>query len=88
MKQRDGWKQNAKDLALLSQAACPAQIHEWSQYKKHRNQVNNRKKTEEKAYKSNKMSEVSDRPELVWKSAKSFMGWKNNGIPTQLKVGH
>ena len=34
------------------------------------------------------MAEVSDRPELVWKSAKSFMGWKSNGTPTQLKVGH
>ena len=88
MKQRDGWKQSAKDLALLSQAACPAQIHAWSQYKKYRNQINNRKKNEEKAYKSNKMAEVSDNPALVWKSAKSFMGWKSNGIPTQLKVGN
>ena len=86
MKQRDQWKQAAKNLALVSNIACPAQIHAWTQYKKFRNQINNRKKSEEKTYKSNKMEEIADRPELVWKSAKSFMGWKSTGIPTQLKV--
>ena len=65
MKQRDSWKQSAKDLALLSQAACPAQIHAWNQYKKLRNQVNNRKKSEENNYKSNRISEVADSPDLV-----------------------
>ena len=88
MKQRDSWKQSAKDLALLSQAACPLQIHAWNQYKKFRNEVNNRKKTEEKRYKSEKMAEVADKPDIVWKSAKAFMGWKSTGIPTQLKVGN
>ena len=65
MKQIDSWKQSAKDLALLSQAACPAQIHAWNQYKKLRNQVNNRKKSEENNYKSNRISEVADSPDLV-----------------------
>ena len=88
MKQRDSWKQSAIDLALLSQAACPLQIHAWNQYKKFRNEVNNRKKTEEKRYKSEKMAEVADKPDIVWKSAKAFMGWKSTGIPTQLKVGN
>ena len=88
MKQRDSWKKIAKDLALLSQAACPAQIHAWQEYKKFRNQVNNRKKYEENVYKSKKISEVADSPNLVWKNAKLFMGWKSQGIPTQLQVGN
>ena len=33
MKQRDQWKQAAKDLALISNIACPAQIQDWAQYK-------------------------------------------------------
>ena len=86
MKQRDLWKQKAKDLALISQVACPAQIAAWDQYKKYRNTVNNRKKKDEKIYKSDKMAEVADRPDIVWKSAKSFMGWKSQGTPDQLKV--
>ena len=58
MKQRDLWKQRAKELAELSDVVFPAQIHAWDQYKLFRNQINNRKKTEEKAYKSQKVSEV------------------------------
>ena len=87
MKQRDQWKQAAKNLALISNIACPAQIQAWAQYKNFQNTINNRKKVEERNYKSNKMAEVADNPELVWKSAKAFMGWKSTGIPTQLKVG-
>ena len=61
MKKRDDWKQTAKDLALMSDIqACPAQIHSWTEYKKYRNMINNRKKT----FKSNKMAEVADKPEL------------------------
>ena len=69
-------------------ANCIAQIHAWTEYKRFRNMINNRKKSEEKCYKSNKMAEVADKPELVWKRAKSFMGWKSLGIPTQLMVGN
>ena len=32
------------------------------------------------------MAEVADSPDIVWKTAKSFMGWKTQGTPTQLKV--
>ena len=88
MKQRDLWKQRAKQLAELSEVACPVQIHAWGQYKQFRNQVNNRKKTDERAYKSQKVSEVADSPDLVWKKAKNFMGWKSQGVPAQIKVGN
>ena len=54
----------------------------------YRNQINNRKKHEEKKYKTEKMSEVADSPDIVWKSAKTFMGWKNKGTPNQIKVSN
>ena len=86
MKQRDLWKQRAKDLAIISPVACPAQVDAWNQYKLFRNQVNNRRKYEEQDFKSAKMTEVADSPDLVWKSAKSVMGWKTQGTPNQIKV--
>ena len=88
MKQRDIWKQRAKDLAALSDIVSQEQIHAWDQYKLYRNRINNRKKTEENSYKSEKISEVADRPDLVWRSAKNFMGWKSQGTPSQLRVGN
>ena len=88
MKQRDLRKQRAKDLAILYPLACPVQIEAWNQYKLFRNQVNNRKKYEEQHFKTAKMTEVADSPELVWKSAKSFMGCKTQGTPNQVKVGY
>ena len=70
MVQRDLWKQRAKDLALVSPGvACPAQINAWNEYKLFRNQINNRKKYEEQHFKSYKMAEVADSPDIVWKSA-------------------
>ena len=86
MKQRDLWKQRAKDLAIISPVACPAQVDAWNEYKVFRNQVNNRRKYEEQDFKSAKMTEVADSPDLVWKSAKSFMRWKTQGTPNQIKV--
>ena len=86
IKQRDIWKQRAKDLAKLSSIANPEQIQAWGEYKRYRNQVNNRKKNEEKMYKTEKMSENSDSPDILWKNAKLFMGWKSSGTPHQLLV--
>ena len=88
MKSRDLWKQKAKDLAMISQAACPAQIEAWNEYKLLRNQINNRKRYEEQKFKTDKMTEVADSPDLLWKSAKSFMGWKKQGTPTQINFGN
>ena len=61
-------------------------MHAWSEYRKYRNKINNKKKTEEKRYKSEKMAEVADSPDIVWKSSKAFMGWKSTGTPNQLVV--
>ena len=48
--------------------------------------INNRRKNEERNYKSEKITETSGSPDIVWKNAKEFMGWKNTGTPTQLKL--
>ena len=34
------------------------------------------------------MTAAADDPELLWKSAKSFMGWKSQGTPNQINVGN
>ena len=88
MKQRDLWKQRGKDLALLSpnSEASPEQIEAWNQYKKFRNTINNRKKSEEKLYKSAKITENLDSASKTWKTAKMFMNWKTTGTPHQIEV--
>ena len=86
MKLRDQWKKTAKDLAGSTNSTCQAQADAWNQYRKFRNQINNRKKYEEKMYKAEKLTEVADSPGIVWKTAKSFMGWKIPGTPNQIKV--
>ena len=86
IKQRDIWKERAKDLAKISPEASPEQVQAWSEYKKYRNRINNRKKNEEKSYKAGKLAENAESPEIVWKNAKMFMGWKNSGTPHQIKV--
>ena len=85
MKERDFWKQTAKDLAISSNG-CQAQSHAWIKYKELRNKVNNRKKYEESLYKAECLSEVADSPEILWKNAKSFMGWKSQSSPQQIQV--
>ena len=86
MKQRDMWKQRAKDLALLGPniEASPEQVEAWSQYKSFRNKINNRKKTEETDYKAFKISENLDDATKTWKTAKVFMDWKTSGTPHQI----
>ena len=82
MKTRDDWKNIAKNLT----AGSLAQIHAWQQFKKFRNKVNNRKKFEESNFVAQKMTEVADSPDLMWKGAKSFMGWKSPGTPQQIQT--
>ena len=88
MKQRDMWKQRAKDLALLSpnMEANPEQVEAWSQYKSFRNKINNRKKTEETNYKASKITENLDSATKTWKTAKMLMDWKTSGTPHQIEV--
>ena len=89
MRQRDSWKQRGKDLALLSpnSEASPEQVEAWVQYKTFRNTVNNRKKVEEKLFKTEKICENLDSATKTWKTAKMFMNWKTTGTPHQIEVG-
>ena len=86
MKQRDIWKQRAKELALLGGIASLDQQQAWEEFKKYRNKINNRKKTEEKVYKSEKFEENLDSVQKTWQTAKLFMNWKSCGSPHQLEV--
>ena len=88
MIERDRCKEVAKNLALRDQGrdVSEEQKSAWNQFKKVRNKVTNSKRNEETKYKSKKISEDLDFPEKVWKTAKSFMGWKSTGTPDQLEV--
>ena len=63
IKLRDNWKKVAKDLSVEKGTSCEAQADAWKQYRKYRNQINNRKKHEEENYKTEKLIEVTDSPE-------------------------
>ena len=90
MQQRDSWKQVHLHHALnnLGQTAGDDQIHAWKEYKRFRNIINNRKKSEELVYKSGKVAENLDSPEKTWRTAKQFMEWKKQGPPVQLQIGN
>ena len=77
MKQRDMWKQRAKDLSIINQnnEASPEQAEAWGQYKVFRNTINNKKKSEETRYKTAKISENLDSATKTWRTAKMFMNW-------------
>ena len=57
----------------------------WNKFKKVRNEINGRKKKEEHLYKSERLRETLGASDVLWKTAKSFMGWKSLGTPTQLE---
>ena len=54
---------------------CPDDAQAWAEYKQLRNKVNNRRKFEEKNFKSGKISQSLDSPADTWKTAKEFMDW-------------
>ena len=88
MKLRDDWNDKFKDLSTSTQGqpASPEEVEAWNQYKYYRNRINNRKKNEEKNFKSEKITENLDSAEQTWKTAKMFMDWKTPGSPSQLEI--
>ena len=72
MRQRDLWKERAKDLAIMSQncEASEEQVEAWAEYKKYRNKINNRKKVEEISYKKEKIHENLDSASKTWNTEK------------------
>ena len=72
MKKRDSLKKCFEDHAIAGNSEAAGQA--WIEYKKLRNKVNNRKKFEEKNFKSEKISRSLDSPADTWKTAKEFYG--------------
>ena len=59
------------------------------EYKKIRNKVNNKKKLEEKNFKSHKLAQNSNSPAKTWQTVKDFMDWEESGgPPSQLSIGN
>ena len=88
MADRDRYKEVAKNLALRDQGrgVSEEQKSAWNVFRKFRNRVTNSKRNDENKYKSRKITEDQESPDKVWKTAKSFMGWKTTGSPSQLEV--
>ena len=84
---RNKLKKAAAELATSGedQAATEA----WIAFKKVRNKINNRRKYEEKNFKSEKIKNSLDSPSNTWNAAKNFMEWENSGGPPhQLSIGN
>ena len=89
MKERDKWKTKAKNLAVANPGeASEEQRFAWSEYKKYRNKINNKKGFEERNYKKDKIEENIHDSAKVWNSTKTFMNWKSTGTPSQIEVNN
>ena len=87
IKKRDILKKKAGDLAVSGNIT--ASNIAWKGFKKIRNEINNRRKYEEKRFKSEKLRQSLDSPAETWKTAKDFMNWKDSGgPPSQLIVNN
>ena len=85
IKERHSLKKEAKILSLSSTVSEEEKVIAWNKFKKVRNEINGRKKKEEHLYKSERLRETLGASDVLWKTAKSFMGWKSLGTPTQLE---
>ena len=89
MKQREMWKEKARELAIASPGqASEEQKFAWGEYKNYRNKINNKKVFEETNYKKEKITEDIQYIAKIWNSTDAFMGWKNTGSPSQIVVNN
>ena len=87
MEERDLYKKEAKTLALdEGPNISENQKDLWTKYKKKRNQVSNRLRSEEIRFKKEKVKSCGGCSEKIWKVAKSFMNWTTTGAPSQLEI--
>ena len=87
MNERDKWKKKARDLAVQEPGVVTEEQRQaWEEYKKWRNRVNNRKKSDETEYKRDKIMATIDDPAKAWGTTKKFMNWKTPGTPVQIEV--
>ena len=83
IKNRDKAKAEASKLARDGKDSQLA----WNRFKRLRNKISNRVKSEERNFKLSKITEASNCPNKCWKTAKDFMNWKSDsGPPSQLQV--
>ena len=59
---------------------------DWMDYRFLRNKVNNLLKSDKTAWKMSKLRHVAVNTSSIWQFAKSWLGWKSGGPPTQLNV--
>ena len=81
--------QLTKDIMLerdrLQKVAAESRNQEdWKNYKKLRNQVNNRLKSEEKTWQRLKLIECGQDSSKLWKTVKGILSWTSSGSPSQL----
>ena len=82
MAKRDKLKEEAKAM----DNSDPSQAELWGQFRRLRNQVNNRTKQEEMMYKKSKAQQCEGCPKKTWGLAKRLMNWDAPGPPCQLEV--
>ena len=83
MKERDVKKKEASTLARNCQDSALV----WADYKRLRNKINNRIRSEEKKFKCKIMQENLETPSKCWKTAKAMMNWSSDsGPPTSLEL--
>ena len=79
-------KKKFENFTLNGETDAAAQA--WAGFKQVRNQINNRKKFEEKIYKAEIIAKTIDSPAQTWRKAKTFMNWgQTGGPPSQLNIG-
>jgi hypothetical protein len=84
MDQRDDLKTKAVDLSVSNpnNKASEEEIEAWSEYRKLRNLVTNKKKNDEYKYQKEKVVENLENPASTWSTVKKFMNWKSTGTPS------
>ena len=74
IKERNEKKKEYEDQASKGDTDSASRL--WKEFKKIRNKINNRKKFEEKNFKSNKILSSLTCPSDLWRTTKSFIDWK------------
>ena len=83
MDKRDALKAEAISLVIEGKDACEI----WGNYRKLRNEINNRRKFEEINFKKEKINQNLGCPASTWQTAKGFMNWESkSGPPHQLSI--
>ena len=89
LEQRNYWKSHAKSISQNLNNSYSQELSEANEkYKYFRNRANNKKKYDEKLYKSRKFEECKDSPQKTWNYAKSIMHWTSSGPPSQLIINN